>query len=120
MWKISPANIRKLTSAKYLGAGTNALVCRRGTGDIPVALDGITHGQEYAGALALVDLAREDWEGRWPNLKGALVWSDLDGLAREGYGFVSVSGKSAQFAPRAPPVAGNAAASTRHHPARDG
>jgi hypothetical protein len=84
-----------------MGSDCNALICCRGDGPTHVALDAVTHGQEYATALALVDLAKENWEVRWPNLRGMLTWSDLDGLAREGYGFVSVSGKEAPNLPMA-------------------
>ena len=58
---------------------------------------GGTHGQEFAGPLAVQKLLQQDW--RWPNVAMVAIIQDPEGYKEEGYGFVGVDEHSSMWPP---------------------
>lgn len=56
-----------------------------------------THGNEFAGPLALKALLEMPW--RWSNVSMTAVMQDPQGYQEEGYGFVDMQGKSSMWPP---------------------
>lgn len=58
---------------------------------------GGTHGQEFAGPMAIMQLLQEEW--RWPNVDMVAIIQDPIGYKEEGYGFVGVDEHQSMWPP---------------------